>query len=265
MMKKIILGICIFGITALGFSQITNEHKSFQPGEKLSFLMSYGLIKGGTAAIEVNSHPTDSINLLHINLFAKTLGLTDKIYKVSDTLDSYFDPNTFLPVTASQKINEGKFHRLYQYKYDHVSREDSSIVLSNRKGVQVMPKYVMDILSGLYKIRELNINDQLDDAQIFQVDTYYNDKHFPFILRYKGKESIKTPLGKIDCYAFMPVTIVGRVFESNDALTIYFSADKNKIPVSFEFDMFFGKAKCELIEYEGLLNEFESLTPKEIK
>lgn len=262
-MKKIILGICLIGITVYGFSQNTISHKSFQTGEQLKYLMSYGFIKGGTAAIEVNSHPTDSIDLIHINLFAKTLGLTDKIYKVSDTLDSYFNPETFLPVMASQNINEGKFHRLYQYKYDHVSREDSSIVHSNRKGEQIMVKYVMDILSGLYKIRELKINSKLDDAQIFQVDTYYNDKLFPFILRYKGKETIKTPLGKIECYAFMPVTIVGRVFESKDALTIYFSADENKIPVSFEFDMFFGSAKCELIEYSGLKNKFESLTPKE--
>lgn len=262
-MKKGFTIICLLIWFQSGFSQNKSEIKSFQPGEKLTFLMSYGFIKGGQAAIEVNVHETDSIPLYHIGLFAKTLGLTDKIYKVNDSLDSYFDPKSFLPVVATQNISEGKFKRLYQYKYDHISRSDSSIVYSLRKGQQIMVKNIFDILSGLYSMREKNISSNLSDKQIFQVDTYYNDKHFPFILRYKGKETIKTPLGQIECYAFMPITIVGRVFESKDALTIYFSADKNKIPVCFEFDMFFGSAKCELIKYEGLKNKFESLIPNE--
>ena len=261
-MKKILLFIGLIGLFQCGFSQNNNQIKSFQPGEKLTFLMSYGLIKGGEASVELSTHNTDSINLHHIHLFVKTLGITDKIYKVNDTFDSYFIPQSFLPVFANQNISEGKFKRLYQYKYDHLSREDSSIVYSLRKGKKIMVKNIYDILSGFFNVRENKINRNLKDDQIFQVDTYYNDKHFPFILRYKGKETIKTPLGKIECYKFMPVTIVGRMFETKDALTIYFSADKNKIPVSFKFDMFFGSAKCELIQYQGLKNEFESLTPK---
>lgn len=264
MCKKPTVLFLVFLFSLLAYGQKTT-YSSFKSGEELKYLMSYGFIKGGEALLKVNHHKTDSIELIHVFLSAKTLGLTDKIFKVYDVLESYFHPETFKPYVASQNISEGGFKRLYNYEFDHYSREDSSIVNSKRLGIKVMPKNIFDILSALYSVRENFIEEGMMEDQIFKFDTYYNDKYFNFILRYKGKERIKTHLGKIECYVFMPVTVVGRVFETQDALKIYFTADENKLPVSFVFDMFFGKAKCEVVEYSGLKNEFKSLIPKEKK
>jgi len=255
------LGILI-SVSFSGNTQNAYNINSYQAGEELKYILSYGFIRGGEAGIKVKDYNTDSSVMHHIHLYAKTLGLLDRVYKVYDVIESTYHPTTFLPTVASQNISEGGFKRLYKYDYDHISREDSTIIQSLRKGERIMPKGIQDFLSALFYAREFHINENIQEGEIFKMNTYYNDKLFPLILRYKGRKTIKTPIGKVDCYAFMPVTEVGRTFKSKDALTIYFTADQNKIPVSFEFDMFFGSAKCELIEYKGLKNPFTSLTPK---
>jgi hypothetical protein len=83
---------------------------------------------------------------------------------------------------------------------------------------------------------------------------YFSDEIFPFHLRYKGKETIKTKFGKISCIKISPVVEVGRMFKSPDDLTVWFTDDDNRLPVQVKMDIrIVGAVYLKLIEYENIL------------
>ncbi|NJK87094.1 MAG: DUF3108 domain-containing protein [Bacteroidales bacterium] len=75
---------------------------------------------------------------------------------------------------------------------------------------------------------------------------------FPFKFRYKGIEQVKTKFGKIKCYRFDPVVEPGRIFKSEDDMTMWISADQNLLPIAVKFDMLVSSLHCELEEYSNL-------------
>ena len=68
-------------------------------------------------------------------------------------------------------------------------------------------------------------------------------------MKYAGDENIKTKLGKFKTMKFTPVVEPGRIFDSEDDVTIWISKDKNYIPVQIRIDLIIGSIKCDLIEY----------------
>ena len=54
-------------------------------------------------------------------------------------------------------------------------------------------------------------------------------------------------------YKFNPATEVGRLFKTKEDITIWFSADKNFIPVKIRFNIFVGAVMVDLVNYEGLV------------
>ena len=72
-----------------------------------------------------------------------------------------------------------------------------------------------------------------------------------------GYETVKTKLGKVECMKFIPIVITGRVFKNPDDMVVWFSKDKNFIPIRIRFNLFVGAVYCDLIEYKGLLHAFE--------
>ena len=99
----------------------------------------------------------------------------------------------------------------------------------------------------------------LKNGDVIPITTFFGDEIFPFPLRYKGIETVKTKLGKHKCYRFDPVVEVGRIFESEDDMTIWISADDNMVPIRVKFDMILGSVKCDLVKYKNLPSDLHSI------
>ncbi|MFW6043630.1 MAG: DUF3108 domain-containing protein, partial [Marinilabiliaceae bacterium] len=67
-----------------------------------------------------------------------------------------------------------------------------------------------------------------------------------------------TPLGKLECYLFVPVTEVGRAFKNEDDMQVWISRDRNKVPVKIRFKLRVGSFTCNLEKFRGLHNPFSS-------
>ena len=138
--------------------------------------------------------------------------------------------------------------------FDHDSRPDSAILSSDLTGKHITQQGIHDILSCFYFFRKnyLAGNYQFKKDEAVTINTWFTDEFYPIILRYAGIEDVRTRMGKIKCYKFNPVTEVGRLFKTNDDVTIWFSADKNCLPVKIRFDIFVGAFTAEINSYEGL-------------
>ena len=67
-----------------------------------------------------------------------------------------------------------------------------------------------------------------------------------------GEETIRSKFGKIKCIKFRPLVQSGRVFKAKESLTLWITADKNKIPVRIQADLAVGALKADIDEYKGL-------------
>lgn len=257
-MNKIVIVFCLilFSLSAIGGGNILikNGKSSFKPGEELLYMFSYGFIHGGSASIKLYSTEYNQTPVYHAKLVAKTIGITDKIYRIEDTYESFFDTSSCLPLKSIRDIKEGNY-RYYNEVY--FSQQDCTIV-SQKSGKYKVPAYIHDILSSLFYLRRMNI-DKFKKGEVINITTYFGDEVFPFPLRFRGKEIVETKIGNVECYRFDPVVEVGRVFESEDDMTFWITADRNQIPIKIRMKLIVGSVYCDLIEYKNIVQNFKVL------
>jgi hypothetical protein len=228
----------------------------YKNGEYLKYSLHYGFITGGVATITLSQESYENKDAYHATAIGKTTGLVDKIFRVKDVFESYFDARTAMPFKAVRNVSEGS----YKLQENVIFNRKDSNITSDRKGVVKVPENCLDMVSAFFYIRRINFSNYKVGDMVY-VDTYFDGK-FPFYIVFKGRETISTDVGKIKCLKFVPIVEPGRIFKENDDMTIWLSDDDNKIPVSIKFDMIVGSFKCDLIEYQNLRNELKSLVPK---
>jgi len=227
------------------------QNKPYSPpflaGEKLTFLLHYGILNGGRGTLEVHESTLDGKAVYHAVARANTIGLADKLYKVEDAYESFIDPKTGLPLKAIRNIREGR----YRYYNETYFDRDSNRVYSQLSGYHDTPEGIIDMVSALYYLRlvdrsSLAVGDKID------LMTYFADEIYPLPVRYRGMETLKTRLGTYRCHVFAPVTEPGRVFKTESDMLMWFTDDDNFIPIRIQFDMWVGSMKVDLVEYSGL-------------
>ncbi len=238
------------------------HRKSFVAGERLKYKIYYGFINGGVAVLEVRKGEHKGRVAHHLYLNGKTQGIANTLYNVDDTYESFTDTATDWPYFSIRNIHENRYRHYSTQEWDHWSRSDSSIVVSSKTGRVVVVKGCQDILSSFYYFRHALLRNPPQKDKLTRVEVYFTDEKFPLILRYKGIEKVKTKFGVVECMKFMPVVQTGRVFQSKDDMTIWFSNDLNCIPIRVRFDIFVGAVYCDLVGYSGLCNPFRSLKSK---
>ncbi len=234
--------------------QENNQKKVYSPGEQLNYTIRYGFFVGGKANMEVKNTKINNQDLLHMKVVGKSAGVLSAVYTIKDIYESFVNPETDLPVKAIRNIREGRYKR---YNIAHFNRDSNTVYSTRKKNiVKVKPK-TLDILSAFYYARKYHFNEQLVKNDTIVLETFFSEKPFTLSIIYKDTEVIKTKFGKIKCYRFLPIVERGRVFRENDDLSIWISADKNKIPVKIKFDIIIGSLICELDSFGGLSNTFD--------
>jgi len=240
----------------LAFEALNGQGISpYQPGEKITYVIHYGVINGGIAKMELTSEMYGNREVLHSYFIAYTTGVADAVFKVRDVYESYFDPLTELPVKSVRNIREGRYRKYNVVLFDHFSHPDSAVLTSDLTGKHITTKGIHDILSCFYYFRKnyLAKDYPFKKGEAITINTWFTDEFYPIILRYVGIDDVKTRMGRIKCYKFNPVTEVGRLFKTNDDVSFWFSADKNCVPVKVRFDIFVGAFTAEISDYEGLI------------
>jgi hypothetical protein len=255
-MKKILL-ILSGGFLLMSVSK--GQNLPDEPKEKLNYVIHYGVINGGIASLELLSDTLGGKVVLHSAFHAQTTGLTDAFFKVRDIYECYINTETLLPVKSIRNIHEGRYRRYNIVLFDHETRSDSVILMSDLSGKHIAQKGIHDILSCFHYFRKIIMpqNPPLNRGDLITVVTWFTDELYPIRLRYAGIDEIRTKVGRIKCYKFNPVTEVGRLFKDEESATFWFSADKNYIPVRIRFDIFVGSFSVDLTSYEGLSSPLE--------
>nr|WP_319399943.1 DUF3108 domain-containing protein [uncultured Carboxylicivirga sp.] len=230
------------------------SHQSYKSGEVLTYTLNYGFVTGGKAYLSVNDSVINNTKTMHVVAKGETVGVTDVLYKIRDQYESFIDVKTQLPVKAIRSIREGRYRYYNEVEYNR----DSSQVISQKSGTHDVQEGILDILSAFYFARNNKFNNNLTKGEVIEFMTYFSDENFPLRIRYQGVETIKTKMGKVECYKFSPVTEVGRAFKTEDDMHVWISKDKNRIPIRVRFDLAVGSFTCDLVHYNGIKYPFTS-------
>ena len=251
-MKKTL--ILIFFISTLCFGQ---DHSPYKNGEWLNFKLSYsGWIKAGKASLTLKE---DKLNeLYHVKAIGKTTGPIKWFFKVEDYYQSYFSNKTGLPKKFIRKINEGGHTKNLTIDFDQTTNK---AIVNNikKKSVKefVTKPNVHDMLSVFYFLRNNYSLDQIKKTKDLSVDMFFDSENYEFKMKFLGLDTINTKFGKIKCIKLRPFVQSGRVFKEKESLTLWISADNNKIPIRIKADLVVGSIRVDLDAFSGLNHPFE--------
>ena len=245
-MKTILLTILL--MTSALFS--TAQNAAFGPKEKLTYEIYYAFVTGAKMSLETRQINYNGKQILHVKAFGKTVGLVDKIYKISEDYQSWMDlDNKCLPYKSLEDVHEGSsYNRKITVTFDH----ETNTINSTKSGEHKVKPNCYDIVSAAYYLRTMDLS-KLYKGQVISVNTWFGNEEWPLQVKYVDTETLKIgKLGKIKCYKFVPVVEVSGVFTDKDALKLWISADDNKIPIRAQMSLLVGSAKVDLISYENL-------------
>lgn len=252
-MKRILLlflAVLSSGIEFPATGQVLRAHKnnSFEPGEVLEYRVHYGLIDAGEARLEVGPELKQMGNRRCYQVIGtgRSVGAFDWFFKVRDHYESYIDTDAFLPWLFIRRIEEGGYKKKQNVSFNHFKKTATS----EKKTIQT-PDHVQDLLSAFYYARTIDFNSA-SVGDTFLINTYLDDETFPLVIKYVGKETIKTKLGTFRCIVFKPYLLEGRVFKEKEGMTVWVSDDQNRIPVRAQAEVMVGSIKMDLKKYKGV-------------
>lgn len=212
--------------------------------------MHYGFINAGEAVIQVMDEKKiiGSRSMYHVVGLGYTNSTFDLFFKVRDRYESYIDEEAIVPWIFIRRANEGGYIINQDYIFSHYR----NTVDANGKKFDV-PDGVQDMLSAFYYARTLDFSNA-KEGQIYEFPCFVDNEVWPLKIKYVGKETIKSDVGKVRCIKFRPVVQTGRIFKKEEDLTAYISDDKNRIPIRAEAKILVGSIKMDLTEYSGLVH-----------
>jgi len=239
--------VCSFLAVAQNLPGPGIERNNFIPGEKMVFQVYYGPLNAGRVDAFLKLDTIRGKDAYYAEMVARTTGLADKLYKIRDRYAGYFDPESLLPYRSIRDIREGTYRKFNIVEYYH----DSLKAVSTESGDHEIPGNIRDMVSVFYYVRTIAF-DTMKYDDIIDINTFFDDELFPFNMRFRGREKIKTRGGTFNCIKLVPFVEPGRIFHKEDDMTLWFSDDRNCVPIRGKFDLIVGSVKCDLIEWDGL-------------
>lgn len=252
----LILGLILSGFMISGFVPAekpirTIRNNSFNTGETLKYKVTYGFITAAEGVIDVdrNLHRVNNRPCYRVNVFGKTLGSFDFFLRIRDNWRSYIDTAAIVPQRFQQNKEEGKYRKKETIDFDH----NANLAHVNDKSYKV-PENIQDVVSGVYYLRTLNL-DHYRTGDLIEVQGFFDEEVFDLTVMYMGKETVSTKIGNIKAHKLVPKMPDNKLFRGENSISLYLSADKNKIPVLVKAEMFVGSVMLDLYHHSGLRHE----------
>jgi len=227
------------------------DQDAITTGEVLKYKVHYGVINAAEAVIDVapDIHRVNNRPCYKANVSGKTIGSFDFFLRIRDTWRSYIDTAAILPQVFYRNIEEGKYRKKENITFDHY--RNTALVESKRTSTFKTPDNVQDIVSGVYYLRTLNLDKYKNGEQI-RIKGFFDEEVFDFTVVFRGREQVETKAGKFRAFKLVPKMPDNKLFAGPDAISIYLSDDKNKIPVLVQAEMLVGSVKIDLYKASGL-------------
>ena len=121
----------------------------------------------------------------------------------------------------------------------------------NLKNTEALKKIVDETIKNPIAPPDLDKNNEI------AIDMFFDSENYSLKIKYLSTEIINTNFGKILCHKIQPYVQSGRVFKKDESLTMWISADKNRIPMRIKADLIVGSIRIDLDSFSNLNHPFE--------
>lgn len=240
------------------FPQKIVENNAFQEEEQLIYKVSYtsaiGGFVAGTATVEVKACEdttiSNSSDFYHIVGIGETNNFFNIFYKVHDRFESVISKETLLPEKFIRRTREAD----YTYDDDVIFNREENLAIS-RRAEKPVPENVHDIISAVYFMRTLNLEDFRTDST-YLIDFFLDDSAYHSHIKYVGRGYLETEWGWLPCLKVMPMMVTGEVFSKKYPMFVWITDDENHIPLMAESEVIVGSVRMVLVDFKGLKNPF---------
>ena len=267
-LKTIKITICIFALSLFVFfkQEPTVAHLSkqfgvpelpaktnqaFKEGEVLSYRLHYGIIDAGVAVIQVMPQVQEfgGHQVYHIVGDGYSKGTFNWFFKVKDRYETYIDKNALVPWYFMRRCNEGGYIITQDYLFNHYTKK---VDIGGGQVFDVQPG-IQDMLSSFYYARNIDFTDA-KEGSIYEIPSFVDKQTWTLKIKYVGKETIDTDVGKFRCIKFRPIIQTGRIFKKEEDLNVWITDDKNHIPIRAQAKILVGSVKMDLTSFKNLAN-----------
>lgn len=230
----------------------SNPSTAFKEGEVLTYRLHYGIIDAGIAILEVKPSVIEisGRKVYHVVGNGYSKGTFDWFFKVRDRYETFIDKDAMVPWMFVRRVDEGGVKFSQDYVFNHYTKKVD--VGSGEK--YDVPVGIQDMLSAFYAARNLDFS-AAKEGDIFSLNSFIDKELWPVKMRYVGKETIDCEIGTYKCLKFRPIVQKGRVFKSEEDLTVWITDDKNHIPLRAQAKILVGSVKMDITNASGLANE----------
>jgi hypothetical protein len=201
--------------------------------EHLAYSIEFGVIKAGTAVMEISRPPAvANAGLLDLTSRARSSPFFSRFYPVDDLVKSVADSTTLLPLRFEKRLSEGSYRAHESIYFDR--DRDQAIYL---KGDTIaVPPLAQDVLSAFYDVRRRELVPGTSVTFI----NHAGKKTVPIEVKVIGREMLDTRIGRFRCIKVQPVLARGGLFKNQGRIWVWFTDDERRIPVRMESKLAFG-------------------------
>ncbi len=229
---------------------------SFGRGEVINYKVHYGLINAAEATVETSGALERVANrpCYKATVSGRTIGSFDFFLRIRDQWRAYIDTASILPLRAQRDITEKGYHKKETVDFDHIHDvadvQDHNKENPTRTSVKVANN-CLELVSGFYYLRTLNL-EHMRVGEVVRMPAYFDGSNFLLEVVYKGREAVETKAGTVRAFKLVPKMPANKIFKGENAISVYLSDDRNKIPVLFQAELFVGAVKVDMYQYRGL-------------
>ena len=85
-----------------------------------------------------------------------------------------------------------------------------------------------------------------------KMNVWIDDESYPFMLKVIAVENKTTKFGNISCLKIKPYVMSGRIFKSQEGVTMWVTNDENHVPVEIRAELLVGSLKASLDGYANV-------------
>jgi hypothetical protein len=217
-------------------------------GERIDYHVAFGIVPAGKAQIAVlDTTRIENLRVVHARTTARSAKAFDMVFKVRDTIDTWFDAESLYAVHFRKKLNEGPYHHEDVVDYDNSTGLVRRTENGKPKPEMTVDPRVQDVLSAGFKARTL----PLAVGDTFHIKTHDVDKAYDLMAIVHSRENVETLAGTFDCFKVEPVLKSGGLFkkEKGARVFVWVTADDRRIPVMMQSRVSFGAITATMEAY----------------
>jgi hypothetical protein len=218
--------------------------QAVQPGERLTYEISWLNILAGTAVMEVR--PDDAsgdVSRAKLVTTAQSRPAISKFFPVDNRVESEFDLKSQLPQHMIFHRREGKNKEDIEYTFHHA---EGTVTAVRQGTVETLPipAGTQDLISCLYYVRN---QLPLTPGASLMLNVHHDKKNRQVEVRVENLETLEGAWGRVETAQVLVIMPFKGLFINKGNIRVWFTRDERRIPVRMKAKVIIGAIVADLV------------------